>query len=328
MVNLSQLGEFGLLRRLRKKCAGRSSPRVIAGIGDDAAVIQTGRGKLLVTADMMIEGTHFDLSFTTFRQLGHKFLAVNVSDIFAMGGRPEYFLVSLGLPARLTPGQMNELYSGMLACGKRYGITIVGGDICASNDRMVLSGTLIGSASRVITRSGARAGDGIFVTGSQGDSAMGLFLLKAQKESRLAPLSAPREKRLVKRHLMPEPAPLASLSRISSMIDISDGLLIDLSHICDESGVGAIIYRDEIPLSRGLIRTAQQYKLDPVDLALRGGEDYTLLFTSAGSSLKDAVQIGEVIRKGRYIVDAGGRKKIFRPEGYEHFNPSDIKGKK
>lgn len=318
MVDLSQTGEFGLLRRLRTKCAVHA-PRVIAGIGDDAAVIRPAGGNLLVTADMMREGTHFDRSFTTFRELGHKLLAVNVSDIFAMGGTPEYFLVSLGLPARLSAGQINELYSGMLACGKKYGVAIVGGDTCATEGRIVLGGTLLGRAGHVITRAGARAGDGIFVSGPLGDSAMGLFLLRKFRGRRAAGLQTPQEKRLIRKHLMPGPVPLFSLSRISSMIDISDGLLIDLSHICDESSVGAIMYRDRIPLSRELIQTARRFGLDPVDLALRGGEDYTLLFTSPDPSRKDAVRIGEIVRSGRYIVDAQGRKRALRPDGYEHF---------
>ncbi|RJQ15963.1 MAG: thiamine-phosphate kinase [Nitrospiraceae bacterium] len=337
-MQLSELGEFGLIKRLRAKCKN-VPPEIMAGIGDDAAAIKTGTGKILVTSDMLLEGIHFDLSFTTFRQLGHKFLSVNISDIFAMGGKPKYFFISLGIPGHLKPEDIDNLYSGILKVAKKSGVAVAGGDTCASGDGLVLSGTLIGTADRIITRSGAREGDGIYVTDTLGDSAMGLMILKSQKSevrsqkfknknrnlkfktqnSKLKTLNSKDVLHLIKKHLMPEPKPLKNTSKVTAMIDISDGLLIDLSHICDESKAGAVIFRDEIPVSAELRHAASISGLDPLDFALRGGEDYVLLFTAPPGVRTGAFKIGEIIKKGRFIIDRKGRKRTFKAEGYEHF---------
>ncbi|RJQ46565.1 MAG: thiamine-phosphate kinase [Nitrospiraceae bacterium] len=310
-MRLSDIGEFGLIQKLRAKCR-KPSTGIISGIGDDAAVIKAGNRKILVTADMMLEDIHFDLSLSTFYQLGWKFLAVNISDIFAMGGKPKYFFVSLGIPKARNTKDLDELYAGMLKIAGQYSIVIAGGDTCASADGLVLSGSLIGEANRIITRAGAREGDGIFVTDTVGDSAMGLTLLKGQG-------ARGRGQGLIKKHLMPDIKPLKNTSKVTSMIDISDGLLIDLSHICDESRVGALLYSDRIPISVELRKAAAHLGKDPLEFALKGGEDYALLFTAPKGARKDAYQIGEIVRKGRFMVDARGKKTRFRPEGYEHF---------
>ncbi len=330
---LSDIGEFGLIRILRAKCSGAFGD-VLKGIGDDSAVIKNRADKMLMTSDMMLEHIHFDLSFTTFYQLGYKILAVNISDIFAMGGRPRYFLLNLGVPENYTLTDIYELYSGMMKIAKRLKIAVVGGDTCASKNGLVLSGTLIGDAANAVTRSGARPGDGIYVTGTVGDSAMGLMLLKkirktveVQDASRITrdriqnyKLSTDMVLPLLKKHLMPEPYPLKDTSKITSMIDISDGLLIDLCHICDESRVGAVIYRDKIPVSRELVNTAECLGIDPVQFALHGGEDYILLFTApVNIKVKNGVRIGDIIKRGRFIVDEKGRRTLLKAEGFEHF---------
>ncbi|MDH4028155.1 MAG: thiamine-phosphate kinase [Nitrospirota bacterium] len=317
-MRLSKIGEFGLIRTLRNKCRC-VSPDILTGIGDDAAVVRIGNRKMLVTSDMLLEGVHFDLSFTTFRQLGHKFLAVNISDIFAMAGTPQYFIISLGIPEELRAEDIGELYSGINKLAEKFGISVIGGDTCASKNGLVLSGTLIGTADRAVTRSGAKEGDGIFVTGAPGDSAMGLSLLKKQgrRVRRFSPSTA--RLKLMKKHLMPDPVPLKSAAGITSMIDISDGLLIDMSHICDESGVGAVIYGDRIPVSGELAAAAKAMGMDPLEFALKGGEDYTLLFTAPLNIRTNAVKIGEVTKKGRFIIDGKGCRTPFKAEGYEHF---------
>jgi thiamine-monophosphate kinase len=331
-MQLSKVGEFGLIKKLRKRCTD-ATPEILTGIGDDAAAIKTGNKTILVTTDMMIEEIHFDLSFTSFYQLGHKFLAINISDIFAMGGTPKYFFISLGIPGNYKSEYIDELYKGVAKTAGKFGIAIAGGDTCMSKSGFVLSGTLIGKADRIITRSGAKEGDGIFVTDTLGDSAMGLILLKRQKaEGRKlkarAWARAPRtcksltsgdESFLMKKHLMPEPMPVKNTSKITSMIDISDGLLIDLAHICDESKVGAVIYEDKIPVSRALEGAAKTSGKDPLQVALGGGEDYALLFTAPPNIKTDAFQIGEITGKGRIIIDEKGRRTRFKPEGYEHF---------
>jgi len=336
-MQLSDLGEFGLIKRIRKR-SEVSSPDILKGIGDDAASVKITAKRILITSDMMLEGVHFDLSFMTFYQLGYKILAVNISDIFAMGGKPKYFLLSIGIPNIYNSKDIDELYSGVMKAAKRFGIAIIGGDTCSSLHGLVASGTLLGEADRAIYRSGANIGDGIFVTDTLGDSAMGLMILKKLGKKISLKMQDAKCKMqnakftvhashftlhgllpLLKRHLMPEPKPLKNTVGVTSMIDISDGLLIDLSHICDESNAGAIIYRDKIPISRELKNLSKALGNDPLEFALKGGEDYALLFTAPPSLKTDAVRIGEIIKKGRFIVDEKGRKIPFKAEGYEHF---------
>ncbi len=322
-MRLSELGEFNLIGRLRSSLISTSS-EVLMGIGDDAAAVKVSGNIILITSDMLLEGVHFDLSFTTFYQLGCKALAVNLSDIFAMGGKPRYFLIDIGIPESYTLKDVDELYAGIKSLARKFAIDVVGGDTCASKHGLVLSGTLIGETERIITRSGAKPKDGIFVAGTLGDSAMGLMLLKKMRTKnwklRTSHFPLPTSQlRLIKRHLMPEPRTLKDTHKITSMIDISDGLLIDLSHICDESNVGARVYVDKIPLSRALTSTAKKLGMNPMDFALRGGEDYVMLFTAPPDIKTKAFRIGEIIPKGRFLVDVSGRKTHFKPEGYEHF---------
>jgi thiamine-monophosphate kinase len=231
---LSVLGEFGLIKNIQKQC-GSHRKDVATGIGDDAAVIRSQKGNLLVTSDLMIEGIHFDLSLTTFYQLGYKFLAVNISDIFAMGGRAEHFIISLGIPANSRVHSIRELYSGILDLARTHNIEIIGGDTCTSKAGLTLSGTLMGRAKKAITRSGARAGDAVYVTSTMGDSAMGFKLLQRGRRRVTKFYANSARLKLIKAHVIPDILPLKTVHRVSSMIDISDGLLIDLSHICDES---------------------------------------------------------------------------------------------
>ncbi|MBI5049856.1 MAG: thiamine-phosphate kinase [Nitrospirae bacterium] len=333
---LSKLGEFNLIKKFRTSFA-KTSSEIITGIGDDAAAISQAKKDAitLITTDMLIEGVHFDLSYTTFYQLGYKALAVNISDIFAMGGKPKHFLVGLGIPKDYDSGDIDELYSGIKSLAKKFAINIIGGDTCASRHGLVLSGTLTGETKRVITRSGAKPGDSIFVTDTLGDSAMGLMLLKKMgnkkweirnKKFKLlsSKFSLPTSHlRLIRRHLMPEIAPLKNTGGITSMIDISDGLLIDLSHICDESNAGARIYMDKIPVSQELIETAERIGVNYRNFALKGGEDYALLFTAPANIKIKACRLGEITKKGRFIVDEKGRERPLKAEGYEHFKDSE-----
>jgi len=315
-MQLIKIGEFGLIGRIERICRQRTKDLVL-GIGDDSAIIRDLSSFILITSDILIEGVHFDLRYTTLKQLGHKVLAVNISDIFAMGGRPRFFLLGIGIPGGFDSKDVEDIYRGVNALARRYGVGIIGGDTSLSRKGLLLCGTLIGESESPITRSGARVGDGIFVTGTLGDSAMGLEVLKKGKKIRssLNPYLLP----LIKRHLIPKPVPLKRTNSVTSMIDISDGLLMDLGHICDASNVGAVIYKRRIPLSNELVSVARVMKKDPFDYALRGGEDYVLLFTSPSKNIKDATRIGEIVRKERYIIDEHGRKTPFKSEGYEHF---------
>jgi len=316
-MRLSKTGEFGLIKNIRARCKA-DTPGLIAGIGDDTAVFNISGRDTLATSDMMVEGIHFDLSFTTFYQLGYKLLAVNISDIFAMGGDPEYFLVSLSIPSSVKTDHIHDLYEGISELAEKFGISIVGGDTCASRGDIVLNGTLIGTANKAVTRSGAKNGDGIFVTNTVGDSAAGLMLLK-KRGKKINNFSSSPGMTLMKRHLMPDITPLKTSAEINSMIDLSDGLLLDLSHICDESRVGAVIYKERLPISKELSETAKKIGIDSMELALKGGEDYALLFTAPKNIKTNAFMIGEITRSGRFLIDENGRKTACKPEGFEHF---------
>jgi len=313
--DLSNIGEFGLIKQIENICR-KGGRNVLIDIGDDAAAVRTGSKTTLLCSDMLTEGVHFDLKTTSCRQLGHKILAVNLSDIFAMGGKPKYFLLNLAIPSACSANDIKDIYRGIKRLADRHGVSVVGGDTVSSKAGLVLSGTLVGETDRVISRKGARPGDSIFITGTPGDSAMGLEILKQGAGHRV---KGTGKRALCKKHLMPEPEPIKRKKDITAMIDISDGLLADLSHICDESKAGAVINTDRIPLSDALISVCNTAKKDPLEYALKGGEDFILLFTSSAKKKKGAVRIGEIIKSGRYIIDSHGKKRRFKAEGYEHF---------
>jgi len=333
---LSGIGEFGSIDHIKNMC-GRPG-RGLVGIGDDAAVIRVSPGMVtLVTTDMLVEGVHFDLAYTGFEVLGYKSAAVNLSDIAAMGGRPRFYLVSVALRPQVRLEELEGLYRGLESACRPFGVRLVGGDTTSSfgsssGGPLVISVTMIGEATpgHAVKRSGARAGDDIYVTGSLGDSACGLAILKARGTEELNK----DEALLAARHLRPTPRIMAGRllgeGRLASaMIDISDGLSSDLGHILEQSGVGAVVYKDRLPISRDLMQTAGIKKA--VQFALHGGEDYELLFTARPSHRKKiaALQveagisftaIGKVTAEyGAVLVDEKGQGRALRPSGYEHF---------
>lgn len=331
MTKISNLGEFGLIHRIRR-AASRSAKRVPIGIGDDAAaVVLSPANLLLATTDMLLEGVHFDLATTDLYSLGWKSAAVNLSDIAAMGGVPRYCLTALGIPAALTVEDVGEFYRGINACLKKFGTALVGGDTCSSRKGFIITVTVLGEAGakQVVTRSGARPGDRIFVTGTLGDSGAGLELLRSAECGVRS--KKPESRTLIEKHLRPFPRvaegrKLALSGAASAMIDLSDGLSSDLAHICEESGVGAEVYSAQIPLSRAL-RSMKRLKRPALEYALSGGEDYELLFTVRPEKLGrlkalriNATEIG-VVARGRSIALIGedGRRSPLRPSGHDHF---------
>lgn len=333
-MKLSQIGELSLIKNIRQQFK-KKSKSVIVGIGDDAAVIRPADKDLLVTTDMMVEGVHFDPTFITPYQLGFKIVSVNVSDIYAMGGRPEYVLLNIAVNKDTTMTFVDRLFDGVKSAINLYNIILIGGDLSSTNI-MTLSATLIGYAKKCITRSGASIGDKIYVTGNLGDSACGLELLK--KIKRPVPLEKDRSmfniqrltknlglpwkvvEPLLRRHLLPEARdPKRFIQHATAMIDISDGLLIDLSRLCDESKVGARIYIKNIHLSSRLKKAASYLGISPMKLALSGGEDYELLFTASPDKKAKAICIGEIIKSDRVIIDRTGKETAFTPEGFQHF---------
>ncbi len=257
-------------------------PDLLRAIGDDAAVCSAdGRDCLLATVDVLNESVHFTLAGTSPYLLGRKSLAVNLSDIAAMGGRPLYFLVGLSLPKHVSIDFVRELYRGMRSQAQRFNVALAGGDTVAASGGLSISVTLIGRAEkrRVVYRGGARPGDLIYVSGTLGDSALGLALV--QQGSPVA-----SRKKLIRRHLDPEPRvalghALARARLATAMIDISDGLAADLGHILEQSRAGAEVYLEKLPLSRAYRQECVRLSNDFYAPAVCGGEDYELLFTAA-----------------------------------------------
>jgi thiamine-monophosphate kinase len=341
-TKLSRIGELNLLDQIRKDFPQKAR-NVVVGIGDDAAVIKPLNKYLLVTTDMMVEGVHFDLRFMTPFQLGFKLISVNVSDICAMGGKPCYCLLNVALSGNMHREFIDTLFAGVKEAMHLYHTILVGGDLSAA-DRVSVSATLIGYAGKYITRSGAKIGDRIYVTGTLGDSACGLEVLRRVRNKihlqKTAEGIAQRAKKkntvlsklsrlglkydtvepLLRRHLMPEARdPARFVKCATSMIDVSDGLLIDLTRLCDESRVGARIYAENIPLSQELKKSASRLGIPPLELALSGGEDYELLFTAPPGKRVDAAYIGDITASGRVIADSMGQEKPFAAKGYQHF---------
>ena len=271
-ATIGDIGEWGFLRALLPRLA--SAPSVAIGAGDDCAEVAAAGRRILLTTDALVEHVHFELGWMSARQLGRKAYLVNASDIAAMGGRPRFCLVSAAVPRNFSARDLMDIERGIAAAAKATGALVVGGNLSRA-DELMISVTLVGDAPRKpARRRGARPGDLVFVTGTLGDAAVGLRRLQ---KNRRAIGSA------VRRFREPRPrlaagALLVDERVVSSMIDVSDGLLRDLGHICAASGVGAEVRAAEIP------RTAEVRRFDP-ELALHGGEDYELLFTVPPSRL-------------------------------------------
>lgn len=289
-MEISSLGEFGLIDRLTKDIELKHKSSVLA-VGDDAAILDYPDTEVLVTTDMLLENVHFDLTYVPLKHLGYKSAVVNFSDIYAMGGTPRQITVSLGVSRRFTVEHIEELYSGIRLACEIYGVDIVGGDTCASHQGLVISITCIGDAPRgkAVRRGGARPNDIICVSGDLGAAYMGLQLLEREKVASAGrkdfePDFAGREY-IIERQLKPEARRdvIENLARAgivpTAMMDISDGLSSELIHICRQSGTGCRIYEDRIPIDYQTALMAEELNMNLVTAALNGGEDYELLFT-------------------------------------------------
>jgi len=329
-MNLQDVGEFGLIKRIRKRMAALNSA-VIQGIGDDVAVVKTANKTLLITTDILIEGVHFDRSWIDPWRLGKKALAVNLSDIAAMGGTPKYFLISLGLPEDLSLSFISSFYRGLKKEARRYDVDLLGGDTSLAQ-KIIINICLLGEGKKkgLLFRKGARIGDDLFVTGTLGDAALGLRILQKKGWMRGA-------KGLIERQLSPTPRiqlgqAIAKRRLATAMIDVSDGLLIDTTHLLEESGVGARIWEECIPLSRLYQKWIHFYSKDLCQMALCGGEDYELLFTAPSEKRKKIAdlahslnvpisRIGEILpsKEGIYVTKTDGENYIPSRLGFEHF---------
>jgi thiamine-monophosphate kinase len=320
---LNSLGEFGFIRRIQQRAG--SAVHLLQGIGDDCAVQHQQSGQQLLTStDLLIEGVHFDRRWTSMEHLGRKAAAVNLSDIAAMGGTPQSLFLAVGCPEEVSLSDLEQLLDGFLAEIAAYGAILAGGDSCRSPGPLFLSVTVQGvvEAGAAVFRHGARPGDSIYVSGTLGDSALALqLLLEEQKPSA----------ELLARHHRPQARielgqQLGKLRLASAMLDISDGLLGDLEHILEASSVGAELDLTALPLSSSF---SSRLATDPqlLDLALAGGEDYELLFTSPQPGLAEdrrlstpVTRIGTVrTGSGVRILQADGALYQCQRGGFDHF---------
>jgi thiamine-monophosphate kinase len=369
------MNEFDFIQRLRDQTRSRKhSSRLVTGIGDDASVISQLAGRaVVVTTDLLAEGIDFYRDATPPRLLGHKALAVSLSDIAAMGARPLWSLVSIGLPDDVWNDTFkDEFFEGYLMLADEYGVALAGGDVSRTVEQIVIDSILLGevSSGAAVLRSTAQPGDRIYVTGALGGSAAGLKLIEMgaritrqeavgsrqeAAEVRGTSLSV-REgaesephavagwpsknsdedsiQTLLLRHLRPSPRVgwgivLGEERLASAMIDISDGLSSDLKHLCDESNTGALIQSDSLPLDEDVVRLCGRRALDPLALALHGGEDFELLFTvhpDNAARLPKRVDgvaiscIGEITNEpGAIRIAERNRVWDLQPQGFEHF---------
>jgi len=307
-------GELGLIRMIKRKPKRRG---ILVGIGDDAAVVKPGNKRLVLTTDLLVEGDHFSLKWSTPRQIGVKAIETNVSDIAAMNAKPMYALISVSLKKDTSVEFVRSLYSGIYASAKRYGIEVIGGDF-THGENIVVNVVLVGEAeSNICLRRNAKPGDLIFVSGSIGGSAAGLELLRKRV----------RGFHDVKRaHLEPK-AQLKKALRIgkiaNAMEDVSDGLASEVRNICAESRCGAEIFIEKIPVSRRVRKAAKAVGKNAVDFALFGGEDFQLVFTVSKKKLSKAKNlgtlVGRIISKRKIYLVKGKRKSELNRAGYDHF---------
>jgi thiamine-monophosphate kinase len=288
-ANISDLGEFGLIKHLTEniKLKNKSSKK---GVGDDCAVI-SNKKQTLVSTDLLVEGIHFDLMYVPLKHLGYKAVSVNVSDIYAMNGKPEQITVSIAVSSKITLDAVEELYEGIQLACDNFEVDLVGGDTTSSVTGFMISVTAIGSVDekKIAYRSGAKENDLVCVSGDLGAAYLGLQVLEREKQvfkenSKIQPDLSGHDY-IVERQLKPEARMdiIEKLDKLkivpTSMIDISDGLASELHHICEQSECGANIYAEKIPIDHTASATAQAMQLDPTVCALNGGEDYELLFT-------------------------------------------------
>jgi len=338
---LGELGEFGLIDHLTRSFSIQN-PTTIKGVGDDAAVLKS-EDVILVTADMLIEGVHFDLAYVPLKHLGYKAVMVNLSDIYAMNAVPQQLTVSLGVSNRFPLEALEELYAGIQQACKNYGVDLVGGDTTSSQKGLILSLTAIGHAKKetVCYRKGAKKDDLLVVSGDLGGAYMGLQVLRREYEVfKVNPKHQPDLEPyayIVERQLKPEARRdihefLKKESvQPTAMIDISDGLSSEILHLCKEGEVGVLLYENKLPIDPMVIQACEEFDLDPAMVALSGGEDYELLFTI---DQKDYPKIkgnphltvvGHVTAKneGAHLISRNNTKIPITAQGWNAFKDPD-----
>ena len=329
-MKVAELGEFGLIDVLKELIdaeprRGPAWERLIIGIGDDAAAWRGDARTQLATIEALVQDVHFRLSLTSWEDLGWKSLAVNLSDIAAMGGRADYALVSLALPGETDVRDIVMFYQGALTLAREFDVAVVGGNI-ARAPLVVINIAILGSGDGLLRRSAARAGDQVAVTGYLGASAAGLETLNRGTK---LPAKAMRELQRAFRKPYPRLKEGQALAAhgVQAAIDVSDGLIADLGHICEESSLGALVETAEVPVSPAAKSAFGERALS---MALSGGEDYELIFTAEAAVMESikahlgcpVTVIGEMVAdrtKKVRLVDARGKPSRLRRRGWDHF---------
>ena len=333
-MNINEVGEFGFIEQLKKRYVPWDKS-IIKGIGDDVGVFERDENSVvLITTDMLIEDIHFRLKDISPYDLGFKSLAVNLSDIAAMGGIPQTACVSLAVPENISFEFLMNFYEGMEPLLEEFNVMLIGGDTNRSPKGFVINVVVTGIMKKdeIIYRSGARAGDIIMTTGYLGDSSCGLDILFGKIDT-----DESYRNYFYNAHVKPRPhiregRLLAESGCASALIDISDGLASDLKHICEDSGVGAVIYQDAVPMSERLEKLASEKNINILDYALFGGEDYCLLAVIPAEKKeaimntfneKESVQlfeIGEIVQGSSIeIGNKSGERNVLLKKGFSHF---------
>lgn len=333
-MSLNDIGEFGLIKKLSEGCLIRES-EVLKGIGDDAGIFLHPAGEaVVVTTDMMVERIHFLRNATSGFNLGYKCLAVNLSDIAAMGASAREAFISIAIPEDCSIEFIEDIYNGMKHLAASFQVNLLGGDTTGSRKDLVINVVVVGSAPKeeLLYRCGAKTGDIIFSTGYLGDSRAGCYLIINEITTESEAFRMLKKVHLLPRPCIPEGRFLARCKGVHAAIDVSDGLCSDLGHILEQSNVGAKIYSEKIPISENLEAFCQHFQFDPVQYAITGGEDYTLLFTASRGQADNIInsyqenfnrpiyEIGEINDSNQLELEfPDGNKEQVHIVGWDHF---------
>lgn len=327
-TEISELGEFGLIKHLTQNFDINHTTTIL-GVGDDAAVVDHLNQQTVISTDMLVEGVHFDLMYSSLRHIGYKAIAVNISDIYAMNAQPSQVTVSIAVSNRFSIEALEELYEGIMMCCKRYNVDLIGGDTTSSTSGLIISVTAIGTVqeNKFVTRSGANAGDILCVSGDLGASYLGLQILEREKKIFLEHpgVQPDLENRLhvLGKFLKPEPRRdivdwlQEKNLQPTAMIDISDGLSSEILHICEQSKLGCVVYEEKIPIHQESKEVAYKFQVDPTMCALNGGEDYELLFTIHPSAFEE-IKFNENISVIGYLTEDSSKKTLLTKGGAQH----------
>ena len=308
-------GEFALIERISRIIGKPKSKKIIRGIGDDTAILKIGGKLVAFTVDCLVEGDHFSFEWFSPEEVGMKAIEINASDIYSMNAKPSFALVSLILPSGISAGRIERIYKGMKKSANRHSIEIVGGNI-THGKKLSIDVSMLGLVQgKPVYRSGAKPGDFLVCSGHLGGSCAGLNLFLRKKKG---------FEKVKKFHTLPKAKPKKALKAapfVSAMEDVSDGLASEARNICAESKCAAVIYRGKVPVSAEVRKAACALKMDAVDFALFGGEDFELVYTVFPRNIgkvKGFIVGGIIKGKGVFLEENGKRRKLKR-FGYDHF---------